>query len=187
MAVNHTEDEILIDQILEGNHVLFEKLVNKHKSYVFTIALNILKNREDAEEAAHDSFLKAFKSLAKFNRQSKFSTWLYRIVFNTSITYQRKKKMASVDLSVVEYSHGESTKAQLEIDDQKYYITQGLNNLNETDRVVITLFYLKELSLEEIGEVTGIEKSNIKVKLHRARKRLAIEMKKILNEEALNL
>lgn len=185
--MNHIEDEILIDQILEGNHMLFEKLVDTHKSYAFTIALNILKNREDAEEAAHDSFLKAFKSLSKFNRQSKFSTWLYRIVFNTSITYQRKKKPESMDLSVIEYSYGEANKAQLEIDDQRYYITQGLDRLSETDRIMITLFYLKELSLEEIGEITGIQTNNIKVKLHRARKRLAIEMKKILNEEALNL
>lgn len=185
--MNQIDDEILINQILQGEHLLFEKLVNKHKSYAFTIALNVLKNREDAEEAAHDSFLKAYKNLASFNRESKFSTWLYRIVFNTSITYQRKRKIKSEDLETIEYSYGAHDKFSLETNDQKHYITQGLNRLVETDRLIISLFYLKELSLEEIGEITGIQTNTIKVKLHRARKRLAKEMKDILKEEALNL
>jgi len=162
-------------------------LFRRHKSYAFTIALNVLKNREDAEEAAHDSFLKAFKSLSKFNRQAKFSTWLYRIVFNTAVTYQRRRKTVKVGLDVIQYSYSENEKSQVEVGDQKYYIRQGLDRLSETDRTVITLFYLKELTIEEVGEITGIETNNVKVKLHRARKRLAAEMKKILNEEALNL
>lgn len=181
------DDKILINQILAGNHLLFEKLVDRYKAYAFTIALNVLKNREDAEEVAHDSFLKAYKNLSSFNHQSKFSTWLYRIVFNTSITHQRKKKIKGESLQSIEYSYGEKTKSQLETDDQKHYISEGLNRLNETDRVIITLFYLKELSVEEIAEVTNIQTNTLKVKLHRARKRLAREMKNILKEEALNL
>ena len=185
--MNQVEDEILIDQILQGEHLLFEKLVDKHKSYAYTIALNILKNKEDAEEVAHDSFLKAYKNLASFNKQSKFSTWFYRIVFNTSITHQRKRKVKKEDLQLIEYSYGAHAKAELEIEDQKHYINQGLDRLSEADRLIISLFYLKELSIEEIGEITNIQGNTIKVKLHRARKRLAQEMKNILKEEALNL
>lgn len=185
--MSQNDDDILIEKILEGEHLLYEKLVNKYKSYCYTIAMNILKNKEDAEEAAHDSFLKAYKALSGFNKQSKFSTWLYKITFNTSLTYKKKQKHKQEDLEVIAYRYGEEGKSLLEKSDQEYYISMGLNRLLETDRLIITLFYLKELSLEEIGEITDIQINTLKVKLHRARKRLATEMTRILNKEALNL
>ncbi|MEL7005516.1 MAG: sigma-70 family RNA polymerase sigma factor, partial [Bacteroidota bacterium] len=117
--MNHIDDDILIDLILNGDHKLFEKLVERHQSYAFTIALNVLKNKEDAEEAAHDSFLKAYKNLSKFNKEAKFSTWLYRIVFNTAVTYQRKKKVIKVDLTAVEHNYSQDEKSKVEASDQK--------------------------------------------------------------------
>ena len=72
-------EHVLLDRILAGEQQVYANLVNKHKSYAFTIAYKILQNRPEAEEAAQDAFIKAYHNLKGFNRESKFSTWLYRL------------------------------------------------------------------------------------------------------------
>ncbi|MBL6444923.1 RNA polymerase sigma factor [Fulvivirga sp. 29W222] len=185
--VKNLDDDIIIDKVLRGQRELYNQLIERHKSYAFTIALNILNNREDAEEVAHDSFIKAYQSLTNFNRQSKFSTWLYRIVFNTAITCKRKQRVKKESLDTVKYTYYEGSSAEMEIQDQKRFIKQALSLLPEIDRSILTLFYLKEFSLEEIADITKMSFNTAKVRLHRARKKLADGMKTILKEEALNL
>lgn len=186
-GVKNLDDLIIIDKVLEGERELYNQLIEKHKNYAFTIALNILNNREDAEEVAHDSFIKAYQNLSSFNRQSKFSTWLYRIVFNTAITCKRKQKIKKESLDTVKYTYYESSTSEMELQDQKRFIKQALGKLPEIDRSILTLFYLKDFSLDEIAEITNMSFNTAKVRLHRARKKLADEMKTILKEEALNL
>ena len=111
--MNHINDDIIIDRILDGDESQYKILIDKYKSYAFTLALNVLNNQEDAEEVAQDSFIKAFKSLSKFNRQSKFSTWIYRIVTNTAITHRRKKRVVSEDIDQA-HSLGIDAKSTLE-------------------------------------------------------------------------
>ena len=178
---------VLIDRILAGNQHLYAELVNRYKSYAFTIALRILDNRPEAEEAAQDSFIKAFHHLKNFKRDSKFSTWLYRIVFNTSVSYKRKRKVSfqSVENTVIEYN--QEAEGMLERDDKKKYLDQAIQKLNEADKLAITLFYLKEFSLEEIAEITSMQANTIKVRIHRARQRLADELTLLLKKEALTL
>ena len=182
------QEEIqLIDRILEGERDLYARLVNAYKSYAYTIALKILENRPEAEEAAQDAFIKAFQYLKGFNRTAKFSTWLYRIVFNTAISYKRKRRQQfqSIENSSVEYSvHADS---QMEKDDKQIFVAQAMDKLNEADRLAIQLYYIKEFSLEEVADMMGQNKNTIKVRIHRARQRLADELKKILKEEALTL
>jgi RNA polymerase sigma factor (sigma-70 family) len=100
-----TNEYVLIDRILAGEQQLYAELVNRYKSYAFTIALKILEIRPEAEEAAQDAFIKAYHSLASFNREAKFSTWLYRIAFNTAISYKRKRKGSyqSIENVIVDY------------------------------------------------------------------------------------
>jgi RNA polymerase sigma-70 factor (ECF subfamily) len=180
-------DISLVESIISGDQQAFAELVDKHKSYAYTIAFKILQSRPEAEEAAQDSFIKAYHALSGFNRQSKFSTWLYRIVFNTAITYKRKNKQQfqSIENTVVEYD--QENEASLEKTDKKKYIEQALTRLNEADRTALTLFYLEEFSLEEIAEIMNAQANTIKVRIHRARQRLADELKSILNREALTL
>lgn len=185
-SVNHINDDIIIDRILDGDKSQYKVLIDKYKGYAFTLAFNVLNNREDAEEAAQDSFIKAFKNLQKFNRQSKFSTWFYRIVTNTAITKGRKNRVVSVDINEAR-TIGSTARSSVEMDDQKKFVRQGLAQLSDQDKTMLSLFYLKELSLEEISEVTDLKTNLIKVKLYRARKRLATQLKTMLNEEALNL
>ena len=184
--IDPNEDK-LIDCIINGDKAAYSQLVEKYKDYAFTLALNILHSREDAEEAAQDSFIKAYNNLKKFNRQSKFSTWLYRIVINTAITYKRKVKVVKEDLEIIKYSYGNLPANKAEIEDQKRFINVAMKQLNDEDRSVIKLFYLKEFSLDEIAEITSTKVNTIKVRLHRARKKLAGELKLILKDEAVNL
>ncbi|MCG8390959.1 MAG: sigma-70 family RNA polymerase sigma factor [Cytophagales bacterium] len=184
--MDHINDDIIVDRILGGEEELYKILIDKYKRFAFTLAYNILNNSEEAEEAAQDSFIKAFRALAKFNRQAKFSTWLYRIVSNTAITYGRRNKVKKEDIELAK-NISTAPAQNLEKQDQQRFLHQGLSRLGEQDRLVISLFYLKELSLEEIAGIMDIKASLVKVKLHRARKRLANQMQFLLREEALNL
>ncbi len=181
------EEILLIDRILAGERDLYAKLVDKYKSYAYTIALKIVENRPEAEEAAQDAFIKAFQYLKGFNRQAKFSTWLYRIVFNTAISYKRKNKQQfqSIENSIVEYSV--KADSEIEKEDKQIFVSQAMNKLNEADKLAIQLYYIKEFSLDEVAEMMGQNENTIKVRIHRARQRLADELKKILKEEALTL
>jgi RNA polymerase sigma factor (sigma-70 family) len=176
-----------IERILAGEQHLYAEMVDKYKSYAYTIAQKILQNRPDAEEATQDAFIKAYHHLKGFNRESKFSTWLYRIVFNTAISYKRKNRQQfqSLENTFVEY-RGEG-EGMLEKTDRKKFLNLAMAKLNEADRTALSLFYLQEFSLEEIAEITGMPANTAKVRIHRARLRLADELKNILNQEALTL
>ena len=187
MIITTEEEYLLIDRILAGERQLYAKLVDAYKSYAYTIAMKILESRPDAEEAAQDSFVKAFQYLKNFNRQAKFSTWLYRIVFNTAISYKRKRKpvFQTLENTIIEYS--EQADSKTEQDDKQVFIAKAMDKLNEADRLAIQLFYIKEFSMEEVAEMMGQNINTIKVRIHRARLRLADELTGLLKKEALTL
>jgi RNA polymerase sigma factor (sigma-70 family) len=180
-------DLLLVDKILTGETKLYSDLIDRYKSYVYTIAFKILQNRPEAEEAAQDTFIKAYHAMKNFNRMSKFSTWLYSIAFNTAISYKRKhkQKLQSIENTIIEYQ--QDAEGMLERSDKKKYLAQAMAKLGESDRIALTLFYLQECSLEEIAEITGSPANTIKVRIHRARLRMAEELKGILKKEALSL
>ncbi len=187
IAIIDTDAE-RIERILRGDSVAFRELVNRHKDYAFTLAFRILNSREDAEEAAQDAFVRAYNGLAAFNREAKFTTWLYRIVVNCALTVQQRRKMRTEDIENAQVLRGGNDASdKLKQKEQKYYIQKALKLLSPDDVTMITLFYLKENSLEEIGEIVGIEANTVKVKLHRARKRLADAMQTLLKGEEKNL
>ena len=181
------DDLQLIDRVLAGEQNVYAQLVERYRGYAFTIALKVLGVRPDAEEAAQDAFIKAYHNLAKFNREAKFSTWLYRIVFNTAVSLRRTRKVTFQDIPESIPAQGSDSVKTLEKSDKRRFIEMGLSRLSEADRVALTLFYLRELSLEEIGAITGMPANTVKVRIHRARLRLADEMKTILKSEALLL
>ena len=181
-------DQIYIDRVLQGDSNAFAFLINRYKDMVFTLALKIVKSREDAEEVAQDSLLKAYQKLDGFKGQSKFSTWLYTIVYRSALTKVRKKKLETTDIdSYVLDNHKDGQDfPQLEAiknGEQQKYVRQAIDNLGETDSLLITLFYLHDNSIEEIQEITDMSQSNVKVRLFRARKRLYKELSLLLKEE----
>lgn len=178
-------DQALIYKVLAGDTNQYNELVIRHKDYAFSLALKIVHNALDAEEIAHDAFIKAYKSLKSFNQEAKFSTWLYRIVFNTAVSHTRKNRIPTEDINEIHYqpSSGYNTSASLYNQDRERYVQEALNKLPPLDSSLITLFYMKQLNLEEISEVVSLKASAVKVKLFRARKKLAKELEKSLLDE----
>lgn len=176
-----------------GDVQALSPLILHYQNYVFQIALGILKNREEAEEVTQDVFVKVFKVLDTFKGESKFSTWLYRISHNLALN--RLAKMARDPVKVQSWSEKQlqvpvSDKLSWEImawKDRKKFITFALERLNAEDRLILTLFYLHEQQLGEIAVIMDIQPNNVKVKLHRARKKIEKVLNQILKEEVSNL
>jgi len=189
--VNHQTDELVIKKVLKGDSAAYGALVTKYSNMIFTLAYNIILNREDAEEVAQDVFLKAFKALPSFKKQSAFSTWLYRIVVNVALNKKKLKKFITADINEEITTEEDYTiyslLEQYESRDQKKFIQLAMSTLREDERICITMFYLNELSVSEIHELTEISIANIKVLLHRGRKHLYAQLNNLLKTEIKNL
>jgi RNA polymerase sigma factor (sigma-70 family) len=183
----------LIEQTLAGNQSAYTDLVKRHQRFVFTLALRFAKGREDAEEIAQDCFIKAYRSLGSFQRQSKFSTWLYSIVYTTAMTFLRKKRVDTDSIDDEDtYIQIENKISGYDVNDaenksRSYYLNQAIEQLLPDDAAIITMFYKGEQSLEEIGKTMGMEANTIKVKLFRARQRLKEKLERNLKHEAKEL
>jgi RNA polymerase sigma-70 factor (ECF subfamily) len=192
MSTGPSDSEI-ISLVLKGDHNAYALLVERYKSYVFTLTFRFTKNREDAEEVSQDIFVKAYRSLADFKGTAKFSTWLYTIVNTTCITFLRKKRLDVRSLDdertfEVADSQDSGFKAnQVEQKSRLNMVNQAIAMLNPDDAAIITLFYKNEQSLEEIGQILGVEVNAAKVRLHRARARLKDKMEKHFTEEIKDL
>jgi RNA polymerase sigma factor (sigma-70 family) len=175
-------DNEIISQVLNGDQQAYAVLVNRYQNYVFTLVLRMVKSREDAEEVAQDVFIKAYKYLADFRGDSKFTTWLYTIVNNTSISFLRKKKLDvhSLDnervFEVADSMDSGMRANQVEQKSKLAMVNNAIALLSPDDAQIITLFYKAEQSLEETAQVLGIEVNAAKVRLHRARTRLRSKM-----------
>ena len=186
-------DNEIISLVLNGDQQAYAGLVSRYQSYVFTLALRMVKNREDAEEVAQDAFIKAYKYLADFKGHSKFSTWLYTIVNNTGISFLRKKKLDIHSLDnekVFEVADSQDSGMRANIIEQKSklaMVNDAIALLSTDDAQIITLFYKAEQSLEETAQVLGIEVNAAKVRLYRARTRLKEKMETHFAEEVRNL
>lgn len=183
----------LIEQTLAGNQSAYADLVKRHQRFVFTLAMRFAKGREDAEEIAQDCFVKAYRSLSSFQGQSKFSTWLYSIVYTTAMTFLRKKRIATDSIddehTFIQVEHHESgyDTDNVENKSRSFYLNQAIEQLLPDDATIITLFYRGEQSLEEIAQTLGMEANTVKVKLFRARQRLKEKLERNLKQEVKEL
>ena len=186
-------DNEIISRVLKGEQNAYAELVNRYQAYVFTLVLRMIKSREDAEEVAQDVFVKAYRSLADFRGESKFSTWLYTITNTTCITFLRKKKLDIHSLDnekVFEVADSKDSGLRANLVEQKSRINmvnQAIAMLSPDDAEVITLFYKAEQNLDEISRILKLEANTVKVRLHRARTRLKEKMEKNFSEEIKNI
>ena len=186
------EDHFYINKIKQGDTSAFATLVNKHKDMVFTICVKIVKKSEDAEELAQDVFMKVYDKLDTFRGDARFSTWLYRIAYNAAISKTRKRRLeveAIDDYTINNYSV-DDIKEELQTinnEEQHQILKTAMESLSEDDYLIIKLFYLKELPIRDISEITGLSQANIKVKLHRIRKKMYSQMKDSLRPSDNNL
>ena len=171
------QEDIYIKRIQNGETELFASLIERYSEPVFLLIHRIISNREDAEELTQDVFLKIYRTLDTFKGESLFSTWLYRIAYNTAISATRKKKQdfLYVEEQTIENIPDEEIEHYFEneIDHSRLLaLDEALKRLSPEERGIISLFYMEEKTIEEIASVTGLTIANVKVKLHRLRKRL---------------
>ena len=170
------EDMLRVDEILNGKTESFALVVDKYKDKIFSLAMGMLKQREEAEETAQDVFVKIFKALPKFQRKAKFSTWMYRIAYNECISRLRKNKLRMVstedtfmnNLLAVEEKEDDWQEVEL----RSNLLHKALDKLPETERSLVHFFYFENLSVEEIARISSLSVSNVKTKLFRIRKKL---------------
>jgi RNA polymerase sigma factor (sigma-70 family) len=185
-----TNDQILINQILSGDANAFTQLVNRYKDLVFTLALRMLKNREEAEEVSQDTFVKTYRSLNKFKGDSKFSTWIYKVAYNSCLDRIKKNKKYLNDVEINEFTEHQVKTVNNAFDalveeERNQLIQDCLHLLPSDDSFLLTLYYFEEQSLDEIADIVGISANNVKVKLFRSRKKLASILKDRLEPEII--
>ncbi|KEQ30975.1 hypothetical protein N180_08835 [Pedobacter antarcticus 4BY] len=186
------QDEYFLGKAIRGEREGLEYLVDEYQNMAYTIAFKIVRNNEDAEEIVQDSFVKAFRSLSDFKKTAKFSSWLYRIVYNTALTKISGQKPVTCDiyddLERNEYiDQGNASWNLLLEADRKKYIDLALSKIKDEDRLIITLYYIAEQSVSEITKITNLQTSAVKMRLLRARKQLETELKILLQTETKEL
>jgi RNA polymerase sigma-70 factor (ECF subfamily) len=188
-----TSDKEIIGRVLQGDKNAFAELVKRYQSFVFSIAMRYTNNREDGEEIAQDVFVKAYRALADFRQDAKFSTWLFTITANTASSFLRKRKLETRSLAHEKILERANTQHALDDNSaiqksKAALMNKAISLLDADDATILTLFYKGEQTLEEISVIMGVTPNNAKVKLHRARKRLkdkleqrfATEMKEMM-------
>jgi RNA polymerase sigma factor (sigma-70 family) len=186
--MDNVDDQHYIHLVREGDTNAFAVLVNRYKDMVFTLSLKMLKDREEAEEIAQDTFLKIYKSLSKFNGESKFSTWIYKVAFNTCLDRLKKNKRSQPFAGLDEFTELEAISLinvldSIEERERKQMIQDCLHGLPGEDSFLLTLYYFEEQSVEEIAKIIGINPNNVKIRLYRSRKKLAALLKDRLEPE----
>lgn len=177
-------DQEVIAKICSGDNEAFRILLKRYQNFAYTIALRVTCDAMEAEEVVQDSFLKAHQSLATFRGDSKFSTWFYRIVMNFALSRKRK---TTLQTNPLEERHLEFEDAEGDLDkaEKEDLVNQAIESLNAKDAGIITLFYMENLSLEEIGHIMGMSTANAKVSIFRARQRLGAILKETFEKKGL--
>ncbi len=176
-AMRHLTDIEIIDSVKRGNSADFSLLIKRYQDRAFSLLKRLLKNEMDAEEALQDCFLKAFNALKDFRQDAKFSTWFYRIVYNTGLTLiaSRKRKVEQEMTSIDEHfdlAAEDDNEIYANSENARSYILKIVDKLPVRNALVVILFYVDGLSLIEISQVLGTSLVNTKVLLHRSRNAL---------------
>lgn len=186
--MTHTEDQVWIDSIKNGNQASYAFIVDKYQHMVYNISMKILSNPDDAQDSAQESFIKAYQQIGSFAGKSKFSTWLYTIAYRTAISKFRVNRIITIEVNEdMQGSYFADPTAsgleQLQLKQQKKQVEDAISNLPKIEALLITLYYMNELPVKEIEEITGLGSSNIKIQLFRARKKLERNLRPLLEEE----
>lgn len=193
MRARLEEKQVLtvIKEVKKGDTKAFNLLIQAYQSEVFSLCMRMLKNREDAEEIAQDTFVSAYRKLDTFQATSKFGTWLYRIAYNKCLNKLESNKKFRMDVEWQEeyqtYSSSESSMDELTTKERQQFILLALDQLQEYEAVLLNLYYQNECTLAEMQEILEVPKERLKVQLHRARKRFEIALEGILKGEVKSI
>ena len=181
----------LVEESRKGNVEAFEELIKDYKKTAYNIALRIMRNVEDAEDASQEALIKIFKNISSFNMESTFKVWMYRIIVNTCIDFKRRKNISTVSIDET-MDLGSGREVQREISDESYnpdaliernYSTQlvndAINALEDDFKTIIILRDIKGFTYDEVSQILNCNLGTVKSRLSRARKKL----KEILEKE----
>jgi len=186
-------DEEIVARLRKGERRLYAALIDRYREKGFSLALRILRNREDAEEALQDAFVRAWNGLAGFEGASSFGTWFYRILYNVCMTSLERKKRASIfDDPGADGLPDAASETELpgdysgvEMRDLVARVGGALSRLPARYATVISMFYVQELSYPEIAAVTGLPVGTVKTHLFRGRLLLQQEVLREINHERI--
>ncbi|MDJ1467247.1 RNA polymerase sigma factor [Xanthocytophaga flava] len=179
------EDEYYIERVLQGDVSAYRFLVERYKKMVYSISLKILNDAQHAEDAAQDSFVKAYERLHTFERKSKFSTWLYTITYRLCLNKlkEMKREFTFLTEQLPKWEDEERVlPGSFNEQDQERIIKESIQALPQQEGLLVLLYYYEEKSIREIEQITGLMASNIKIKLHRARKVLERKLSYLIEE-----
>jgi len=177
LAMSRAEERDCIARAKKGDRDALRALIDSHKDRLFHFVRRVVRNHHDAEEVCQDAFLKAFGSLATFNPEYRFSTWLFTIAYRLSLNGMRRKRplTGEVDFTAmpnggedVEHHVAQSEEAAF----LKRTVWSAVEGLTSPQRAAIVLFYREQQSCMQIAEVLQLPVAKVKSHLHRARARL---------------
>ncbi|KXG75657.1 sigma-70 family RNA polymerase sigma factor [Thermotalea metallivorans] len=186
MATLQDRDHKVIEEILKGNGERFHELIARYKNGVYSICLRMVKDREEARDLAQEVFIKAYYSLKGYNREYKFSTWIFKIATNLCIDHLRKRKAQTLSLDERLSMPYDAASAE-----SVYFhrcnrdeINRVIDGLPEDYRILIILYHKEGLSYQDICQVLDLPMSKVKNRLHRARNMLKEKLREIKEEES---
>ncbi len=178
----------LIKQALDGDQQAYTEILKKYRAPLYNLLYRMVKNKMETEDLVQEAFIKAFKSLASFNDDYAFSTWLYKIAINNCIDHFRKKKLKTFPIDKPIESKDGSIKR--EFPDVSYQpdqyllskekdklINEAIQNLPEKYRTAIVLRHNDDKSYEEISQIMAIPLGTVKARIFRAREMLKKQLK----------
>ena len=181
-------DEELVERVRGGETRLYAQLVERYQDPVYSMAARFVRAGGDAEDIAQEAFLRAYRGLAEFKGEARFSTWLYRITWNLCADWMRRhRKRGRAPLSMEEAQEVADGRVDLEGDmllaEQRRAVRDALDRLDEKYRVVVTLLYFQKLSYEEIAAVLDVPMKTVETRLYRARRLLKESLRRAGMEE----
>lgn len=185
--MHEINDSECIRMVLRGEKAYFACLVKKYENKAYNLCNKILRNKEEALDSAQEAFIKAYEALPGFRLDSAFSTWFYRIIYNTCISKIRKDRFTTgfEPEDDIWNGLGNNNEAigQLDLEDMRKLLKSAYQVLRPDEIFLTEQFYREECSIEELAGMTGMSQSNVKVKLFRARQKMHAQIKSVLKEE----
>jgi len=179
--MENPDETIYIKRILNGETNLYSFFLERYSRTIHSLIVRIIPSKEDAEELTQDTFLKAFHKLDTFKGDCSFSTWLFRIAYNTAISATRKKKIVFpfIDETLLENVSDKLMDTVFEEDDNEsrlQMLEEAITKLTVEEKTLITLYYTDSKTVAEIADLLEQSTDNVKIKLFRVRKKIYVLM-----------
>lgn len=186
--MEHLTDEQLVDQIRQGEDEAYRHLIERHKNYIYTLVYRMVEHRETAEDLTQEIFIKLYRSLIYFRGDSKFTTWLYRLATNVVTDYRRAQKRRPHQTIVDKLkgwfgSRDEEPEAVALQKEQQHAVQRMLSELPDKYRLILYLYHYKQLSYQEISEITQLPIKTIETRLYRGKALLKQKWQEVRNHE----